>query len=240
LQHPPEVHRGGAQAVTRVRASAGSSRLAKRRYLSHGRRVVASLKLPPSFARAVALLGLSAGACTEPQFDSGQPDASEQLDSSLDAGAQEDASASLADASKPDGDSGAAGDSGSDIGPCRDDPATPGHDCPGVLTCHDVGTCEIGPTKCCQEFTGLENVCTTAPACSASTKLSLCDGPEDCEGSNICCLGDLFSYCTDASSCTEPARICHSDADCKVGHCKAGTAVIDDIFIAKKWGFCRG
>jgi hypothetical protein len=88
-------------------------------------------------------------------------------------------------------------------------PAGPGIDCGGV---------SCGPTEiCCIETdaTGMaRQLCTPSGACMGTPVM--CDGPEDCAGTNVCCFTSAVS-CVSEFVCG--LVVCHDDTDCTSGMC---------------------
>ncbi len=102
-----------------------------------------------------------------------------------------------------DGGGGGDGDAGTDNADAA------GGDFTGI-TCAD-DTCEAGAEVCCLGDMGL----TCAAECAGTS--FACDGPEDCEGENICCGSRDGTLCTAAGDCGgggEGDAVCHVAEDC--------------------------
>ncbi len=183
--------------------------------------------------------------------DSGPGDSGPGLDAGpgLDSGPGID-SGTGADAG-PAADSGTKPDAGpADAGPaCGTTGVVAGNDCPGVVTCQDEGfsgdpvlECALtGPaaSRCCTTPFGANDSCRTT-SCGANDDEARCDGPEDCAGNAagaVCCFDAGAAAC--ATTCSNPNRMCHRDADCPTGAtCEVGSNSQGSRY--SWWGFCRG
>ncbi len=112
---------------------------------------------------------------------------------------------------------------------CKDDPATLGNDCPGVVTCTDaVDACSLATQNCCVKAYDAKKVsCNEGTACDGLASAA-CDGPEDCGGGQVCCISvtlkgagaDIDHRCvSDATQCSggliTNSVMCHTDDDCE-------------------------
>jgi len=74
-----------------------------------------------------------------------------------------------------------------------------------------------GGKVCCEG----RDICTSDPCPNPGTQRTGCDGPEDCSGTNVCCLYvDPFFGSACAQSCDSDSQrgvICHTADDCKPG-----------------------
>jgi hypothetical protein len=134
-----------------------------------------------------------------------------------------------------------------------DVPGTKGHDDKNVVSCGDpdgdgIGrTCSLSDGLCClSKYDSSMAGCTTHKDCSFSELSVRCDGPEDCQGKDMCCylpkhqsdagLSEAESACLPDCAAADPAasRRCHTDEDCAPGGKCEGDAS------SPWWGVCRG
>jgi len=157
--------------------------------------------------------------------------------------------AGSSDAGSSDAGSGDAG-SDPDAGPtCGAENVIGGNSCAGVVTCQDenfsgdpILECVLtgaAPSRCCTTSFGASDSCRTN-ACANGDQEAKCDGPEDCGAGapgGLCCFNAGAAVC--AATCSNPNRMCHSDADCATGtKCRAGSNAQGTSY--SWWGFCRG
>jgi hypothetical protein len=117
-------------------------------------------------------------------------------------------------------------DAGSSGG-CMDEGEGPGDTCPGQVACGPK-TCSV----CCMKGFAEAVACDEAGVCPADFQANRCDGPEDCDGGEVCCASARNpTACVAASEC--PGPLCHEDSDCTAGQtCQRGNTF-------DWWGFCK-
>ncbi len=132
-----------------------------------------------------------------------------------------------------------------------DDPSTPGHDEPGLLSCGDPDhdgtavTCLNTDICCLSRVDATAAGCTAKGRCGFSEVQIVCDGPEDCAAAGqACCFmpesskadgGTEPGSSTCAAECAEGAiKRCHRDVDCggAAGSCKPDAQ-------SAWWGTCQ-
>lgn len=120
-------------------------------------------------------------------------------------------------------DAGPGGGGGTDAGPGGGGMSAAGADPrPGYIGCGEGPSC-MSPQVCCVGLSGA--MCTGADGCSGGfSAAGSCDGPEDCGGSQACCVHfGMFdpengAFCRDGGGCPSgDNQLCHSDADCGGG-----------------------
>lgn len=93
----------------------------------------------------------------------------------------------------------------------------------GTIRCR-FETCDVGDEVCCEPYAG--DASGQHPTCGAPGSCAwsevACDGPEDCQAGQVCCVTSRvrsggsttpLSRCTSAAACTT-LRKCHTRADC--------------------------
>ncbi len=128
-----------------------------------------------------------------------------------------------------------------------DDLTTPGSECVNIASCGGNAAtphaCPLDTHTCCgsgepsQEHANCYEGTNACPGLGAPVP---CDGPEDCQNDNICCVtppGKVapMTECRPLADCdqkTEGSIFCHSDADCPEGTSCASNAK------SPFWGFC--
>jgi hypothetical protein len=193
----------------------------------------------------------------KPDAGSPRPDAGSarpELDASdtMDAAASSEGGSASPDSAAADG---AASDAGSEAGPDAasdsgvDDPntlpslcgsaeadATPGEDCRQVVTCGEIGPCDLARYRCCLGVFGPDDTCSAAPSCGTEDAI-FCDGREDCANGQTCCFEGGQSSCQ--GTCATGYTMCHVDAECPPGKvCTAGYAQDFGPKAYPEWGFC--
>src|SRR5262249_19122018 len=99
------------------------------------------------------------------------------------------------------------------------DAAAPRH-----VKCGRTDVCDLATMDCCARpvsGSGLDDVCIPRGGDCDGTRIT-CDGPEDCDGGQVCCEtaggGATTLACTTADACASETgfavRLCHLDDDC--------------------------
>jgi len=111
---------------------------------------------------------------------------------------------------------------------CQDDESTLGNDCPGLVTCTaDVDSCSLSSQNCCVTAYATDGAsCNEGTVCDGLTAAA-CDGPEDCPGTQQCCISvslgiggaEIKHRCVaEATECKGGLIVdrimCHSENDC--------------------------
>ena len=105
---------------------------------------------------------------------------------------------------------------GSEMGGSTPPSETLGNPEPDQIACGNL-SCDLTQNTCCVGFLGTECVAGVNQTCGFGSVQQVCDGPEECESGQSCCLNFGFpaSYaCGD--QCTN-VTLCHADADCGAG-----------------------
>jgi len=131
--------------------------------------------------------------------------------------------------------------------PIDDGDQQPGNDEPGVVSCGEATSCDLGTRTCCafglDDAECLDDAALTGGKCperggNAGAEI-VCDGPEDCSDGLLCCFAIGFDHATSAcaASCDlggplSNNTLCHQDGDCPASE----TCQFDATF---GWGFCQ-
>jgi len=130
---------------------------------------------------------------------------------------------------------------------CTNDPATPGNECVGAVTCTlGVESCSLTTQNCCvKDYDPDAASCNEGTACDGLASAA-CDGPEDCGGGQTCCISitptglssaDIKHRCVaDTTQCTGGifnSILCHTADDCEAG--KDCLPIMNLPF----WGSCK-
>jgi len=125
-----------------------------------------------------------------------------------------------------------------------DDPETPGNDSPEATACTDQASCAYASQSCCVSGVG-DAECIDGPTCPTGGLIpparTVCDGPEDCDGGQVCCVAvnptgaanSCQESCEDVSGLIGVWQLCHTDDDCPS---TKSSCAADDTF--PFWGFC--
>lgn len=129
-----------------------------------------------------------------------------------------------------------------------DDLTTPGSECASIVSCGGTAAepyaCPLETHTCCGfDVPSAKSVhCYegTGRGCPERGIPAPCDGPEDCENGDICCVtppGEMLpkTLCRALAECDEVSEgtvFCHTDADCPAGKSCAPTDK------APFWAFC--
>ncbi len=88
---------------------------------------------------------------------------------------------------------------------------TPG--IPNEVSC-GMQSCDITTNYCC---VGLQGSSCQVDPCGGFSATQTCDGPEDCQNNQVCCVGfPSGSACFDGCNATQE-RLCHLDSECPSG-----------------------
>ena len=83
---------------------------------------------------------------------------------------------------------------------------------PGEVMCGGM-TCDITANTCCLGITG--NATCAPGECALGTAPQACDGPEDCSGTQQCCVSfPAGASCQDACNGFGSEPLCHLDSEC--------------------------
>lgn len=103
------------------------------------------------------------------------------------------------------------------------------------VQCGNAVVC-LAPQICCWHFgTPPTGMCATEEACmmcSSCFTTQKCDGPEDCEGGDICChIGASVVETIECGLSPECHRVCHTEDDCNDGELCCGTLTNERLLI---------
>lgn len=119
-----------------------------------------------------------------------------------------------------------------------DDPAGFGHEAAGLLSCgfgDPFLTCDQSTSVCCVGAFDADTVtCVPGPYCGMAGNEAACDGPEDCDEDEVCCVDTVAgtNLCERDSCKSGQLRMCHTEDDCAPG---------DSCDVAPEftwWGYC--
>lgn len=84
----------------------------------------------------------------------------------------------------------------------------------GVVAC-DERPCIAGDEVCCQLPMVIVDICVAPGDCPDGGRVRTCDGPEDCQAGELCCLelDDFGTSCVPEGTCSQ-IELCHDVSTC--------------------------